>query len=373
MSGLPAPDPMPMPLPMPMSLPMAMSSMPSQPHPSTSRWQRARQDLGQLSWFARVHTDPTVARRTLAAYRGHRLPSLPRRRRRPGSIWAVTMVRDEVDIVTATIEHLFDQGVDHVLVADNGSVDGTRQLLDRMAATDPRVHVGLDREPAYFQAEKMSRLVRAASRAGADWVVPFDADELWFAGHGERLGDHLRRVAGEHPEVGIVKAAFHHMIPTQPPTETPTNPAAVTLPEASFVMDSTPSVPGKVAVRAHRFAMVSIGQHSAMRVGTVSDGLHIAHLLFRGADQLARKVRQGFRAVALTDPPAHVARFWRAGSQLDDDAVALAWRRLQQGLPEPALGFPATGPMVTVRPFGWAVWDPDRVLSVRGKDADEQH
>jgi hypothetical protein len=262
------------------------------------------------------------------------------------------MVRDEVEILEATITQLLGQGVDHVLVVDNGSVDGTVDVLHRLAAADPRVHVGQDREPAYHQAEKMSRLVRAASRAGADWVVPFDADEWWFAAD-RPLADFLRCVARQTPQVGIVKAAFHHMIPS---TE------AVPIEQASFVLDATASVPGKVALRAHRWAMVSIGQHGAMRVGTVTDGLHIAHVLFRSAAQLARKVRQGYAAVALSDPPAHVARFWRAGSRLDDAAVAAAWQRLQQGLPEPELGFPATGPMLPVRPFGWASWDPDRQL-----------
>ena len=324
---------------------------------------RARLEVGQLSWFARVHADPTVARRAVAAYRGHRLPPLTRRRRRPGTVWAVTMVRDEVDIVAATIKHLFDQGVDHVLVADNGSVDGTRQLLDRLAAADPRVHVGIDREPAYFQAEKMSRLVRAASGAGADWVVPFDADELWFA-DGCSLGEFLRRLAAERPEVGIVKAAFHHMIPAHTNTKTNCSTSgAGGLERASFIMDATTSLPGKVAVRGHRYAMVSIGQHAAMRVGDVADGLHIAHVLFRSAEQLARKVRQGNDAVALTDAPEHVARFWRAGSRLDDPAVEQAWQRMQQGLPVPALGFAATGPMVVVRPFGWPTWDPDGTVA----------
>ena len=73
------------------------------------------------------------------------------------------------------------QGVDGIIVVDNGSTDGTRAALDALALGDPRVHVGTDSEPGFYQGMKTSYLAHLAWRAGADWVVPFDADEFWFA------------------------------------------------------------------------------------------------------------------------------------------------------------------------------------------------
>ena len=74
-----------------------------------------------------------------------------------------------------------------------------------------------------------------ASRAGADWVIPFDADEFWFA-RDETVAAYLRRIAMESPDAGIVSAAFHHMVPVSD--------APHDWPETEFVLDSTPAVPG---------------------------------------------------------------------------------------------------------------------------------
>src|SRR5262245_40129378 len=95
-----------------------------------------------------------------------------------GPIWAITMVRDEEDIIEESIVHLLRQGVDRVLVADNLSNDRTRPILESLGRTLP-VHVTSDPIHPYWQGEKMSLLARAATRFGASWIVPFDADELW--------------------------------------------------------------------------------------------------------------------------------------------------------------------------------------------------
>ena len=304
----------------------------------------------QGSWNLRELRQPGVARKTWAARRGIALPRLPHAPVVEGRVWAVTMVRDEEDIIAATIEHLLDQGVDHVLVADNRSVDRTADILAELAASDPRIHLAVDREPAYFQAEKMTRLVQAAGRAGAAWVIPFDADEFWFA-EGCTLKEFFTRLGRQSPPVGVVRAQFLHMVPEQP------HPAD--LRAATFVMDSHPSEPGKVAVRGHRWARVTVGNHFGVRVGERSDGLFIAHALYRGPAQVARKVRQGTEAVMLTNPGDDIAPHWRAGNALQDEVVAEVWDNLSHGRPDARLNYRAIGPMVRVRPLGWPSWDPD--------------
>ena len=80
-----------------------------------------------------------------------------------------------------SVRHMLEQGVAGVIVVDNLSTDGTRAALAELAAADPRVHVGTDSEVRYHQDLKTSRLAHLAWRAGADWVIPFDADEFWYA------------------------------------------------------------------------------------------------------------------------------------------------------------------------------------------------
>src|SRR5690242_16616279 len=96
--------------------------------------------------------------------------------------FAVAMVKDEADIVADTVEATLRE-VDAMIVADNGSTDGTREIL-----ADLPVTVIDDPDPAYYQSVKMTELAAQAADAGADWVLPIDADERWYSPHG-RIAD----------------------------------------------------------------------------------------------------------------------------------------------------------------------------------------
>jgi hypothetical protein len=307
----------------------------------------ARDHLGQLSWTMRELASRERLRRQAMVARRMQLPHLPRRPRASGEVWGVAMVRDEVDVIGTTIDHLLDQGVDRVLVVDNGSVDGTRELL-RGRAGD-RLLVGDDPVVPYFQAEKMTWLAHRAWRAGADWIVPFDADEWWFAEAG-RLGDHLR--ATSH---NVLHADLHHMVPVV------ADPAD--LPAAEFVLDTRPGFPGKVAFRAHPLARLERGNHAVARVGTTGSSLRIAHAIYRGPAQVMRKVRQGTHAAHLTgDDVSELTPHWASASVQDDDEITRMWATISSGRAEPRLGFNAVGPMVRVRPGTWRTWDPEGLV-----------
>ena len=51
----------------------------------------------------------------------------------------VSMVRDEEDIIGATVRHLLGQ-VDAVLIADNRSIDGTRDVLADIMEQEPLIN-----------------------------------------------------------------------------------------------------------------------------------------------------------------------------------------------------------------------------------------
>lgn len=56
-------------------------------------------------------------------------------------VWAVGMMRDEADVAADVIAHLIDEGVNGIIVADNNSTDGTREILAQVAKDAP-IHVG---------------------------------------------------------------------------------------------------------------------------------------------------------------------------------------------------------------------------------------
>jgi len=95
-------------------------------------------------------------------------------------IFGVMLVRAEADIIAVTIRYHLELGLDGVFVLDNASSDGTDKVLERLAQADDRIRWSRH-EGEYQQAELTTGLAQEALGAGADWIVPFDADEFWYA------------------------------------------------------------------------------------------------------------------------------------------------------------------------------------------------
>jgi len=100
---------------------------------------------------------------------------------------AITMVRNEVDLISTTIRYHLGIGCDEILVVDNGSRDGTDHVLDRLASRNPKVRWRSD-PGGYRQGEVITELAREAAERGADWVFHFDADQFWWCPSGDLRG-----------------------------------------------------------------------------------------------------------------------------------------------------------------------------------------
>ena len=288
-------------------------------------------------------------RRRVAA--GMDLPDAPARRRVSGSVWAVAMVKDEADIIGPTIDHLREQGVDGVLVVDNGSTDGTRDmLLDRQDSDF--LFVGDDHEPAYFQAPKMRLLAQWASRRGADWIVPFDADEWWY-GVDDTLAQTLRSSA-----CPVVAATIHNIFPA---------PGSATGLEAEWRVDLVPARLEKVAYRAHVFAALHHGNHGVSRPGRVGRSLRILHVPWRSEAQFRGKIANGAAALELTGPrvPGVGGDHWRDLGEAEDQLGAI-WSGMLAGHGHPKLEWSPSGDLRPIDLAEWSSrWDPDGLLRAR--------
>lgn len=100
-------------------------------------------------------------------------------------VTGVSMVRNEADVIAASVLHHLSMGLDSIFVLDNGSTDGTPEVLRDLANADGRVRWARDDSP-FDQAAITTELAREAHDQGADWVLPFDADEFWWAPGGLR-------------------------------------------------------------------------------------------------------------------------------------------------------------------------------------------
>jgi hypothetical protein len=233
---------------------------------------------------------------------------------------AVSLVKDELDILPFTLAHMLEQ-CDAIIVADNMSRDGTRELLHGWM--DGRLTVIDDLEPAYLQSEKMSALAERARGMGATWVLPWDSDEAWFARSGRRIADVL---AGLPRDVLIVEADLWDHVPTSLDPDD-ANPLTRIGWRRSY-----PGPLPKVAVRAVDGVVIEQGNHGAWFPHTdlpakVSNLLTLRHYALRSPEQMIRKARNGGAAYAATTLPEHVGAHWRRWSMLSDEQLREVFER----------------------------------------------
>ena len=162
-------------------------------------------------------------------------------------VFGISMIRNEADIVGLNIRYHLSLGVDRIVVVDNGSTDGTDRLLQQISSSDSRVSWSRDDGP-FLPSVVMTRLAREAHEAGADWVLPIDADEFWYAPAGDFRG--VLRDA----KAGVLAVQAINFIQRRRQRESsPTAPLYMTRRAASPV---GPPGHGQTLVEAHEIAFV---------------------------------------------------------------------------------------------------------------------
>jgi glycosyltransferase involved in cell wall biosynthesis len=220
------------------------------------------------------------------------------------------LVRDEEDIVADNLDFHLAQGVDEVIVTDNGSVDGTLEIL---RAYEARGLVRIIVEPTddYSQGRWVTRMARmAATEHKADWVINNDADEFWWP----REGTLRTLFEGLGGDVGVVVGRRTNFVP-RPEDDRPYW-ERMTLRERESLNPVGKPLPPKLAHRAHPEIVVVQGNHriKGPDVGSeVDDGsIEILHFPMRSYAQFENKIVKGGRAYARNkELPEKTGRTWR--------------------------------------------------------------
>jgi hypothetical protein len=208
-------------------------------------------------------------------------------------LFMTLLVRDLADIVAANLAYHLARGVDHIIVTDNGSIDGSREIVAAYAATG---RVTLIDEPAddYDQSAWVTRMARMAHAMGADWVINNDCDELWWSAGG--LNDVFAAVP---PAVGSVLVPRANMLPLRALKAHPFE--AMVLREAQSLNGLARPLQPKAAHRAAADVEVAPGNHvvrsASLGAAIATDRILIFHYPHRSYEQLRRKIELGGPAV----------------------------------------------------------------------------
>jgi glycosyltransferase involved in cell wall biosynthesis len=220
------------------------------------------------------------------------------------------LVRDEEDILADNLDFHLSQGVDEVIVTDNGSVDGTLDILCSYEAKG-QVRIVIEPTDDYSQGKWVTRMARlAATEHGADWVINSDADEFWWPREGtlRSLFDGIDR------GVGVVVGRRTNFVPR--PEDGRAYLERMTLRERESLNPVGKPLPPKLAHRAHGKVTVMQGNHrlKGPDLGcSLDDGsIEILHFPMRSYAQFENKIVKGGRAYGRNrELPERMGRTWR--------------------------------------------------------------
>ncbi|NQV28405.1 MAG: glycosyltransferase family 2 protein [Rhodopirellula sp.] len=256
------------------------------------------------------------------------------------SLVAVTLIKDEADIILASLKNLYGLGIRMFAVMDNDSSDETLQHVHQFRSlhADASVLIVHDYDRNHFQSKKVTAMSRMAiDYFSATHVYPFDADEfLRPIGTPSISSDSLlAKIAGTD-----LKANCAISIPWR---------TCIPADGGHFHKCTAYSTLNKVLVRMTSAIRIAEGNHGALTACTnwrgrskcrkcpnvALNGYEVLHVPVRSAEQLRSKILNGAAANQINQGTGYSAH-WMALHKAyvkDGDAVFdRVFEMLQRGI-----------------------------------------
>lgn len=94
------------------------------------------------------------------------------------TIYSVTMVKNEVDIIETFIRYNLSF-IDGMVILDNGSSDGTIEIILQLIKEGLPIHLTFNNNPAYNQSELTTELFYdTLKKFNPEYIIPLDVDEF---------------------------------------------------------------------------------------------------------------------------------------------------------------------------------------------------
>jgi len=249
------------------------------------------------------------------------------------ALGVLARVKNECDIIEAFVRHHVAL-VDHVTIVDNGSQDGTAEILAALVDEGLPVSVLADPTLEYRQAEIMTYLTRASiGGLGLDRLFLLDADEfLHFASRTDLEAELAAHHSDEH-----LRMPWTAYVPEDDAVPHGLAPVAIRRRRREPAPDHKLAIARTILDQPG--VTVAMGNHAIVEGGveratSVAQGLRIAHYPARSADQLRTKVALGWSAyVAMGYEGGGLGDQWRLFSEAFDRGEPVALREIAFGYP----------------------------------------